>query len=119
MIMVKQGVAERLRTSETQEYNGPIYYLSHQEVMMPDSDSTLHSIVINSSARYMNNILKDYRAKGPDLLNNLLGFLISFKVNKVAIVGDISKMYHTLKIYVLDQQTHRFLWRVIKAQTYM
>ena len=95
--MVKQGVAKRLRTSEMQEYNGPIYYLSHHKVMTPDSDSTPHRIVINSSARYMNNTLKDYRANGLDLLNNLLGFLISFRVNKVAIVGDISKMYHTVK----------------------
>ena len=95
--LVKQGVANRLRTSEMQEYNGPIYYLSHHKVMTPDSDLTPHRIVINSSARYMNNTLKDYWAKGPDLLNNLLGFLIRFRVNEVAIVGDISKMYHTLK----------------------
>ena len=78
--------------------------------MTPDSESTPRRIVINSSARYMNNTLKDYWAKGPDLLNNLLGFLIRFRVNEVAIVGDISKMYHTVKTSVLDQQTHRFLW---------
>ena len=65
--------------------------------MTPDSETTPRRIVINSSARYMNNALKDYWAKGPDLLNNLLGFLIRFRVNEVAIVRDISKMYHTLK----------------------
>ena len=95
--MVKRGVAKRLSSSEVQEYNGPIYYLRHHEVMKPDSDSTPCRLVFNSSAKYMNNTLNDYWAKGPDLLNNLFGFLISFRVNEVAIVGDISKMYHTLK----------------------
>ena len=28
-------------------------------------------------------------------------------------VGDISKLYHTIKIPELEQQTHRFLWRDI------
>ena len=113
--MVKRGVAKRLSSSEMQEYNGPIYYLSHHEVMKPDSDSTPCRLVFNSSARYMNNTLNDYWAKGPDLLNNLLGVLIRFRENEVAIVGDISKMYHTVKTSVLDQHTHRFLWRDMES----
>ena len=34
-----------------------------------------------------------------------------FRENEVAFIGDIKKMYHTIKTTVLDQHTHRFLWR--------
>lgn len=48
-------------------------------------------------------ILNEYWAKGPDLLNNLLGVLIRFRENKVAFIGGIKKMYKTTE---LDQHTH-------------
>ena len=59
-------------------------------------------------------MLNDYWAKGPDLMNNLLGILLRFREGYVAIAGDISKMYHSVKIKELDQHTHRFLWRNMK-----
>ena len=59
----------------------------------------------------MGHVLNEYWANGPDLLNNLLGVLIRFRENRVAFIGDIKKMYHTVKTSELDQHTHRFLWR--------
>ena len=44
-------------------------------------------------------------------MNNLLGVLLRFRENTVAVAGDIKKMYHTVKISEIDQHTHRFLWR--------
>lgn len=29
----------------------------------------------------------------------------------MALIGDIKKMYHTVKTKTLEQHTHRFLWR--------
>ena len=45
------------------------------------------------------------------MLNNLLGILFRFREDQVGIVGDISKMYHSIKIDKFDQHVHRFLWR--------
>jgi len=59
----------------------------------------------------MGHILNEYWANGPDLLNSLLGILVRFRENEVAFIGDVKKMYHTVKTTVLDQHTHRFLWR--------
>ena len=59
----------------------------------------------------MGHVLNDYWAKGPDLLNNILAVLIRFRENKVAFIGDIKKMYHTVGTKELDQHAHRFLWR--------
>ena len=50
------------------------------------------------------------------MLNNLLGVLLRFRENRVAVAGDISKMYHTIAMSTQDQHTHRFLWREMKEQ---
>ena len=109
--MVDRGVARKLSRKELKDYKGPIHYISHHEVLKPDSKSTPVRIVFNSSANYMGHVLNDYWAKGPDLLNNILAVLIRFRENKVALIRDIKKMYHTVGTKELDQHTHRFLWR--------
>lgn len=41
----------------------------------------------------------------------------------MAFTGDISKIYHVIKLSMLDQHTHRYKWRSlnisIKSQTYV
>ena len=109
--MIEREVARKLSETELENYKGPIHYISHHEVLKPDSKSTPVRIVFNSSARYMGHMLNDYWAKGPHLLNDLLGVLIRFRENDIAMIGDIKKMYHTVKIKTIEQHTHRFLWR--------
>lgn len=109
--MVDRGVARKLTRSELETYEGPIHYISHHEVLRPDSKSTPVRIVFNSSANYMGHVLNEYWAKGPDLLNSLLGVLIRFREHEVALIGDIKKMYHSVKTTPVEQHTHRFLWR--------
>ena len=109
--MLARNVARKLSKEELTNYIGPTHYIAHHEVLKPESKSTPVRIVFNSSANYMGHVLNEYWAKGPDLLNNLLGVLIRFRENKVAFIGDIKKMYHTVKTSELDQHTHRFLWR--------
>ena len=78
---------------------------------MKENSTTNVRIVFNSSAKFKGSCINDYWAKGPDLMNNLLGILLRFREEKIAIVGDIKKMYHSVKMSILVQYTHRFLWR--------
>lgn len=48
-------------------------------------------------------------------MNSLIGVLFRFRQDSVAIAGDISKMYHTVKISELDEHTHRFVWRDLET----
>jgi len=109
--MIDRGVAEKLDQDELSTYTGPVYYLSHHEVLKPDSESTPCRIVFNSSSKFKGHVLNEYWAKGPDLMNNLLGVLVRFRENCVAVAGDIRKMYHSVAISELDQHTHRFVCR--------
>lgn len=109
--MVERGVARKLSKQELETYKGPIHYISHHDVLKPDSKSTPVRIVFNSSANYMGHVLNEYWAKGPDLLNNLVGILVRFREHEIGFIGDVKKMYHTVKTKIIEQHTHRFLWR--------
>lgn len=109
--MVQRGAARKLTEGEINEYNGPVFYIAHHEVIKPESTSTPCRIVFNSSANFHGHVLNEYYAKGPDMLNNLLGVLLRFREEAVAMIGDISKMFHSIDTPILDQMTHRFLWR--------
>ena len=103
-------VARILTEEEMNTYDGPYYYISHHEILKENS-STPCRIVFDTSAKFMNHCLNDYWAKGAKLVNNLIGVLLRFRENKIAISGDIKKMYHAVKLSLMDQHTHRFLWR--------
>ena len=42
--------------------------------------------------------------------------LIKFREKEVGYIGDIRKMYYTVKITMPDQQTHRFVWRDLNPE---
>ena len=109
--MLNRSVAKKLSSNDLDSYQGPVHYMSHHDVLNPESESTPCRIVFNTSANFKGHVLNDYWAKGPDLLNNLLGILLRFRENLVVLIGDIRKMYHSVKLSELDQHTHRFLWR--------
>lgn len=53
--------------------------------------------------------------KGPNLLNDLFGVVLRFREIEVAFIGDISKMYHRIRIPEADRHIHRFLWRNLQT----
>lgn len=109
--LVENRFARKLTEKEVTEYEGPVHYISHHAVLRPEKRSTPVRIVFNSSASYHGHCLNDYWYKGPDLLNDLLGVLLRFRMNEVGFCGDISKMYHRVAIPERDMHVHRYLWR--------
>ena len=114
--MNELGFSIKLSNEELKTYNGLVHYVSHHEVLRPESKSTPLRIVFNSSAVYKGHKLNDYWMKGPDLLNDLFGVLLRFREGQAAVLGDISKMYHRILIPEVDQQVHRFLWRNLDTE---
>ena len=109
--LLDRKVARRVTRAELETYEGPTYYLAHHAILKPESKSTPCRIVFDSKAQYMGLSLNDCLAKGPSLLNALLGVLLRFRKERFAFIGDISKMYHSIDIPVEDQMMHLFLWR--------
>ena len=97
---------------EIETYNGPSFYIAHHEVYNSNSKSTPVGIVFNSSQKFRGHaFLNEYYTKGPDLLNNLLGVILRFREPSYGMIGDLKKMFHSIKIPIIDQMTHRFRWR--------
>ena len=121
--MQNRNACRLLSQQEMDLYKGPKYYISHHELVKPELKSTPCRIVFNSSAKFKGSSLNDCYVKGPSMLNNSLDLLLRFCQERVAIGGDISKMYHSVDITLADQMTHRFLWRDLdetkKTQTYV
>ena len=115
--MFSRNVARKLTELELCNYRGPVHYIAHHAVSKPSSKTTPLRIVFNSSAQFKGHILNEYWAKGPNVfLNTLFGILIRFRENYVGFIGDISKMYNSVHIKLLDQHCHRFLWRNMKSE---
>ena len=107
--------SRRLTEKEAREYSGPVHFISHHEVLRPGSKSTPVRIVFNSSAAFQGHKLNEYWIKGPDLLNDLFGIVLRLRENQVEFIGDLSKMYHRIRIPEMDQHVHRFLWRNLQT----
>ena len=53
---------------------------------------------------------------GPKLPSDITDILIKFRKEPVALVGDISQMYHQLVLRPEDRPLHRFLWRNLDSR---
>ena len=114
--MVNRGVARKLSQEELQEWSGPTFYIYHLAVVNPCSHSTPVRIVFNSSQVCQGTSLNSCLAKGPDCyMNNLIGILLRWREEQVALVGDIRKMFNSIHLKLLEQHCHRFLWRGLQT----
>ena len=51
-------------------------------------------IVLDCAARFRGKSLNDELLQGPDFMNSLVGVLLQFRKERVAIVSDIEAMFH-------------------------
>ena len=101
--MKNMNFCRKLSKDEIKNYKGLVHYIPHHAVIRPEKKSTPVRIVFNSPSVFQGHKLNDYWMKGPDLLNNLFGVVLRFREREVALVGDISKMYHRVLIPERDQ----------------
>lgn len=85
------------------------WYLPSFGVYHPRKPSSIR-VVFDSSAQHSGVSLNDVLLTGPDLNNALLGVLIRFRREAVAITADIQQMYHCFLVREEDRNFLRFLW---------
>lgn len=67
-------------------------------------------VVFDSSAKFLGVSLNDVLMTGPDLTNSLIGVLLKFRRDRVAITADIEKMFFNFYVREEDINFLRFLW---------
>lgn len=73
-------------------------------------------IVMDAAARTRGVSLNDYLMTGPDLTEPLVHVLQRLRQGPVAVMGDVSEMYHQVSVVEEDRCAMRFLWRSKSGQ---
>ena len=104
LVLVDEAEIHKLPNTEK-------YYLPHHAVEK-ESTTTKLRVVMNASSRSSTGVtLNDTIAVGPTLQDQLVCHLLRFRFHRVALSGDISKMYRQVMLNSKDRKFHLFLWR--------
>ena len=85
---------------------GRTWYYPHHGV--PEGEKV--RVVKDGASRFKNQSLNEALLKGPDMLNKLIGILVRFRMERVAFLCDITKMYLNFRVSDEYQDLQRFLW---------
>jgi hypothetical protein len=67
-------------------------------------------VVFNAAALHDDVSLNIQLYQGPDLSNSMIGVLLRFRQERIAIVADITAMFHQVEVPLKDSDSLRFLW---------
>ena len=82
---LSKGYAREVQQAYLTESNDPIWYLPHHPVTNVHKPEKVR-VVFDCAAKYHGLSLNDTLMKGPTFMNNLVGVLIGFRKNKIALV---------------------------------
>ena len=109
--------ARLVTAEELQLPASEVFYLPMHGVHKITSSTTKLRIVFDASAQSSSGVsLNDTLAVGPTLHPRLEQILLNFRTWRVALSGDIRKMYREILLRPADRQLHRFLWRASPDQ---
>lgn len=87
------------------------WYLPMFAVFHPKKPNSVR-VVFDSSAKFQNVSLNSVLLQGPNLCNSLLGILLRFRRERIAVTMDIEQMFYNFKVPVEERRYLRFLWHV-------
>ena len=106
------GHAEPVTSDSVTNLPNEHYYLPVHGVTKSSSTTTKLRVVFDASAKTSTNIsLTDILMVGPTLYKNLVHIVLKFRSYRLAISGDVSKIYRAVQLHEKDRDLHRFLWR--------
>ncbi|KAL9984440.1 hypothetical protein ACROYT_G006731 [Oculina patagonica] len=107
---VTSGYARRFPRDEQEiGKDTPVWYLPHHPVFHPQKPGKVR-VVFDCAAKFKDTSLNDQLLQGPDLTNELVGVLIRFRQEPVAMVADVEGMFHQVRVAPEDCHALRFLW---------
>ncbi|XP_066984694.1 uncharacterized protein [Macrobrachium rosenbergii] len=77
---------------------------------LPSKKPNKITVVFDCSAKYQGSSLNDKLMQGPDMTNSLIGVLIRFRLERVALMGDIESMFYQVQVPKVQHKYLRFLW---------
>ncbi|XP_030843562.1 uncharacterized protein LOC115924830 [Strongylocentrotus purpuratus] len=105
----KQGYAEKVPEADLDRHDGKVWYIPHHGVYHPQKPGKIR-VVFNCPISYKGKSLNQELLQGPDLTNRLLGVLLRWRKEKVAIMADIQSMFYQVKVTPDQCDMLRYLW---------
>lgn len=107
---------ENLEDYVTQDHmrptSKPVDYLLTHHAVVKASSTTQVRVVFNASEKSNTaKSLNDYLLPGPKLQSDISHILLSFRMNPIALTGDIKQMYRCIRLNPIDTQYTHLLWR--------
>ena len=104
-----KGYACKLTPEETKTRSNKTWYLPHHPVLNPRKPEKVRA-VFDAASTFAGTSLNNELLQGPDLTNNLVGILIRFRQDPIALIADIEAMFHQVRVTPDDCDALRFLW---------
>lgn len=94
---VSSGYARQVSGDELQAGKVTPWYLPHHPVFHPLKPDKVR-VVFDCAATFQSISLNDQLLQGPDLTNGLVGVLLRFRQEPVAMVADVEGMFHQVRV---------------------
>ena len=107
--LVEDGHAERVPHQDISNAPGMTWYLPHHPVVSASKPGKVR-IVFDCAATFQSVSLNSQVMQGPDLNNKLMGVLMRFRQEPVALMADIEAMFHQVRVTPVHRDALRFLW---------
>lgn len=96
-----------------------VFYLPMHTVHKQASTTTKIRAVFDASMKSASGVsLNDTLMVGPTVHSPLVDVLIRFRMHRIALVTDVSKMYRAIELIPADRNLHRFVWRADNLRDY-
>ncbi|KAI4882679.1 hypothetical protein NFI96_029603, partial [Prochilodus magdalenae] len=106
--VIAKGYAVEIPSEELNRSDGKVWYLPHHGVYHPKKLKI--RVVFDCGASYQGTSLNGQLLHGPDLTSTLLGVILRFRQEEVAVMADVEAMFHQVKVPDEDADLLRFLW---------
>ena len=113
----EMGHAELVPAIDLERQTCEVFYLPMHAVRKESSTTTKLRAVFDVSAKSSTGVsLNDTLSVGPTVHPPLVDVLLRFRLHRVALTTDVSKMYRAIELVEPDRDLHRFVWRSIPSE---
>lgn len=106
--VISEGYEEKVPPDVLERSDGKVWIMPHHSVYHHKKPDKIR-VVFDCSPQPQETSLNNELFQGPDLANNLVGVLIRFGQEPVAVMGDFQSMSHQVRVPEADRDLVRFL----------
>lgn len=104
-MMIQESYMDKIPPNES---TNNAWFVTHHPVYHKRKGSL--RIVFNCALKFQGISLNDVLYQGPDITNSLIGVLLRFRQEKIAFIGDITKMLYQVKVSKSCRDYLRLFW---------